>query len=68
MTRRALRRTVDRLAALEAELSASFRAGDQFAEHLAGFARRQREKAEAELEPRRTDRATLDLFDQPTEE
>lgn len=63
MTRRSLRRTVDKLAALEAELSASCRAGDPFAEHLAAFTRKQRERAEAELEPRRADRLTLDLFD-----
>lgn len=63
MTRRSLRRTVDKLAALEADLTAAHRAGDPFAEHLAHFARHHRERAERELEPKRADRFTLDLFD-----
>lgn len=63
MTRRTLRRCAGRLAELEADLSASFRAGDPFAEHLAGFARHHRERAERELEPKRADRSTLNLFD-----
>ena len=63
MTRRTLRRCADRLAELEADLSASFRAGDPFAEHLAAFTRKQRERAEAELGARRADTLTLNLFD-----
>lgn len=48
-SRRQLNRAVTELARREADLLAGWRAGDPLAEALAGFCRRNRERAELEL-------------------